>query len=1355
VSRFLIHINSTLKFVSISGFGDKVDLIFMKQLEFILIALFLTNSLYAFSAKISNITVKDGLPSTIVRDVLQDNFGFLWIATKHGLVKYDGYEVEIINDYDDKSLGDIWSLVLNDDNHIIIASKTRGLFKYKHGIIEQINILQNLKNLEITSIEVDSNGALWIGTNQGTYHYFEEKLIEVRSFKNEISYGFLKFDEKKILSLTNKSIIKYNVDSKSSKKVYGPKNDKLNKVIHKDLKGNIWLGREDGLYIFNNECLCFENSFKELEDKVVYSLESNQEYLWIGTIYDDLFIYEYKTSKLNKISKNLNKFGLTDKKSILSLYYDNTGTMWVGTFHNGLFSINSNHLDFKSRNSKSDKFFCSNNFTVHDILKTNDGSLLLATENGLVRIDRDGNCSSFNHEEDNENSLSANLLLSLQQSSNGDVWITNNEIGIDKLSTDTWSIERKAKKANNLDFYFSVEVEPGKLILGSFKKGLYTYDIAKDSIEKINTIDSKYDSSSFYMYSVNKNGQYYFGTDNGVAFLNQKNTLEQVTIDHNNEFLEITALNFDKKGALWIGVNNKYLLKYTTDGVIQNITNHLVKSNNPIKVFSIIPTDIDTLWFSSNKGIHKLNTNTYENWEFNAQDGLQGNGFLGQSYHHEENGNIYFGGKDGINYFNPHQVSLSTSSPQTAITKFKYFNKVLDVGVKTDSNFILDKPINYLDEIELGYQDYIIGFEFAALDYADSMRNKYAYRLKGLNNNWVYVDANDRKVSYTNLKPGNYTFQVKASNKDGMWNHTPKELKIKVNPAPWFSPWAYFSYLFILVLIIWWYVSYKTLASRKRARELEKEVKERTHDANLQRKIVESLLKHKNEVFANITHELKTPLSLIIGPIDQLRQEVILVENKDILNMVQRNAKRLLLMVGQILKLSQAEVDKGAIRESQNIKPILTMLYESFSPLADDKNLNLILINEHDANIYTTSECLEIIIGNLLSNALKYTNSGGEISLVSKLIDDNILISVKDNGMGIDKKDLGSIFKRFVRLDQHKSISGTGIGLSVVKEIVETNNGQVKVISEWGKGSEFIITFPISDIDSNNELSQVMVKQLVSNTKNEINCNYSKIISRRKRAKNKIIVLIIEDNLDMQAHIGNVLKEHFYCLFADRGRKGIALALKEVPDVVICDVMMPTMDGYQVTRVLRHDGRTSHIPIIMLTALNTRESRIKGWRENIDTYITKPFDSTELNAQIKNILTIRKLLQNQTNKAIKNNIPLSSIDLPKQDQKFIEKFRDVIAKHYVNEYFQVADIASKMAVSERQLQRKIKALINESPMDMLREYRLEKSAMKLKDGYQVGIVSDAVGFSSVSYYSRCFKKKYGMTPKRYQTLNKR
>jgi signal transduction histidine kinase/ligand-binding sensor domain-containing protein/CheY-like chemotaxis protein len=1324
----------------------------LKTILYLLLLLFVKISFADSHYNFSKLTLSDGLPSAIVRVIIQDKIGFMWFGTRHGVVKFDGYQLKQVNDDEGQSLGDIWSILETNDGSLLIASKTRGLFKYQSGSITYLNIFDNRADIELTSLGLDKNNILWLGTNEGVYKLIDDKPLSIRKFNHDNSYDFLNLNKKHILGQTKKTVYQYDIENNKQKRIkILPIDNKLNSTLYADSYGEIWLGRKNGLYAYDKLCQCFKNHFDELKDINIYSLVSDQRYLWIGTVYNGLYRYSYESSKLVKISlEDTDNESLG--KTIVSLYIDNSAVLWVGTFNAGIYYLNPTVLQFDSISAKNKSVSCVKNFTIHDVLESRDKSLWLATESGVVRVNKNNDCTVF-EQQVNENSLTANPILNLYQTVNDDIWILNSKQGFDKLSSTSGEIERAGGSFAKNSFFFSVEYNKNELLLGSFQNGLFVYDIVEKNLTPVENTNNKFDKATFFTYAIN-NKQIYFGTNKGLVRL-VNNKLEELTLD-GREISEISSMKFDHKGALWLSINFKTLLKRNKDGIIEDITTYLKNNNTPIQIRSMVLTDETTLWLSSNNGIYKLDTESYENWHFTAQDGLQDADFFRNSYHQNTaEGKIYFGGQKGVNSFYPDEITINQIAPDTIITSLMYFNKILDVGTLTESGFKLDKPINYLNQIELGYKDYIIGFGFAALDYADSKRNQYAYRLKGLNDDWIYVDANDRKVTYTNLQSGAYTFQVKAANKDGIWNEKPTELKIKVYPAPWLSSWAYFAYIIMIMVSIWAFIRYKTIASRKRAETLEATVVERTQEVSRQKKMVESLLDHKNEVFANVTHEFKTPLALILGPAEQLSQNSQSDEDKNSLKMIQRNAKRLILMVGQILKLSEAELNKEVLRESQAVKPILTMLYESFKPLANDKNIKIHLVNQQDVNVYATADCLEIVIGNLLSNALKFTHTGGEITISSQLKDKQISISVRDTGTGIEAKDISKIFKRFTRLDTHKSIQGTGIGLSVVKEITEANNGEVKLHSEWGKGSEFTVIFPITEIEANQELSQIMVDQLVGNTKNEITDNSDKATDNSKQDNNRVTVLIIEDNLDMQSHIDNVLKQRFNCLFADRGKKGIALALQEIPDIIICDVMMPGMDGYQVTRIIRHDSRTSHIPIILLTALNTKESRIKGWRENIDTYITKPFDAIELNVQLDNILTIRSILQKKTNKAIKHNTALSSLDLPLQDQKFIEKFKNVIGEYYDNEYFQIADIASKMAVSERQLQRKVRALIDKTPMDLLRDYRLEKAALKLKDGYQVGRVSVECGFSSFSYFSSCFKKKYGMTAKKYQMLDKK
>lgn len=1296
--------------------------------------------------RFNHISVTDGLPTMIVREIHQDSEGYMWFGTSLGLVRYDGYEIEAIKDEKGNNFGDVWSIVNGTDGSVLFAVVKKGIFKYQNRKIKKIISLDDLDGIEYKKLIFDSNGLLWIGTNLGIFQYDQTDVKKIISWSNQNFYSFVEMDEH-MFAQSEHDIYKISKSTNSAKQLKSNlPEDKRNNILYKDNQ-NLYLGREDGLFIYDINCSCFKPYINELINHRVYSLISDHEYLWIGTLYDGLYRYNKKTSTMLNIT-NDNTNGLSDV-SVLSLYIDDSNVLWIGTFHGGVIYINRNNFEFNIINDKVSQYSCIESNVINDILEAADNSLWLATENGLINT-FENKCKILKFSENNKNSLTSNKTSSVS-TSDGDIWITSTQGGFDHINQDTNKINRLGEKYTHINFYFTVKYKQG-MILGSFENGLFYYN-NKKQLKKMAYINDTLSNSSFYSYTTDNDNNLYFTTSRGVAKLNTDNQVELIDIGNkNNGKFRVTSIDFDNSGNLWVGNNYQQLLKIDPAGSIIDLTKNL--SSRFINVTNIVATDDDFVWITTSSDLFKINIKTNESWKFSSSDGLPQNEFLMHSSYKGQSGNIYFGGRNGAISFDPQEISINKKPPKIVLTSLNYFNKKLNSGDVVKSGFNLENPINNTSEIELGYKDYIIGFEFAALDYADSMRNQYAYRLKGLYDDWVYVDANDRKATFTNLSPGDYTFQVKASNKDGVWSEAPKELKIKVYPAPWFSPWAYFSYLIIIIFSIWAFIRYKTIASRKRAQKLEITVEERTHEVNLQKKMVETLLDHKNEVFANITHEFKTPLALILGPADQLADESELLKHSDKLNMIQRNAKRLMLMVGQILKLSQAELDKEVIRESQAVQPTLTMLYESFKPLAQNKDIDIVINNDIKTNVYATAECLEIVIGNLLSNALKFTNFGGKVYVASELNNNQVSISIRDTGTGIDKKDLKKVFKRFVRLDTHKSIQGTGIGLSVVKEITEANDGQVVVNSELGKGSEFIVTFPVSDIDADEEMSQVMVDQLVSNTENEISYVQPKLVidNMSKNKKNRITVLIIEDNLDMQAHIGNVLKSRFNCLFSDRGRSGIAIALKEVPDVIICDVMMPEMDGYQVTRILRHDGRTSHIPIILLTALNTKESRIKGWRENIDIYVTKPFDATELNVQLDNILTIRKMLQQKTNKAIRTNDSLNTLNLSQQDLKFINKFQDVISKYYTNEYFQKADLASKMAVSERQLQRKIKALIDESPMDMLRDYRLEKATMKLKNGYQVGLVSDECGFSSVSYFGSCFKKKYGVTPKKYQQL---
>ena len=1303
----------------------------------------ITNSVFSSVPVFQHSSEKSNLSGQMIKNIVQDNNGLMWFGTSLGLYSFDGYDLNKIKfDSDDRDIN-VNIIYLDSKGNLWAGLKKFGLYKIINNKFLKFDFLIPEQELSVYDINEDSSGNFWVATNKGL-KYISQDL----DLSSKINDFFDVFKSKSItaVEIFNETIIIAHQDMFSILSLDDLKilyveleDDSTIHDFHIDKNEQLWIGNTHGIKKFNLKNNRFVDLPLDNNNYRVFRIIEHNNNIILTTAGNGILTIDSINDNVTHYLHDKNNSGSIKENAIVSLFVSQEEVLWIGGFTKGISTLNLESLKFGYETNQSSSIFCMPENIILSGYKYNDDTVWLGTNNGFVKYSNSSECEFINFKDINPDDNEG--VMSFVEFDNK-IWMLTgiHLITYDKI-TKTLEFEDLDLHSSSFPIFLSHIPNQQSFIIGTYS-GLFKYTPAIQKIELIKPINNKTEPIRYNSYFI-ENDTIYIATTIGLMSYANNELKDLKWLNDQLNSKDITSV-LKKDKDFYIGVDKVGLFK------VNETTMTEVLIEDKIEINGILLAN-DDLWLATNNGLKSINTINNNSHSYSEKDGTYNEHLYGNATFKDKD-YLYFGGKNGLIKFDPKSIVLKDFNAEIMLTNFYLMNKKFIPSQLSDSGFALDKSINETSEIELGYKDYIIGFEFAALDYADSMRNQYAYRLKGLYDDWVYVDATERKATFTNLSPGDYTFQVKASNKDGAWSKNPKELKIIVHPAPWLSPWAFFIYFVVLILSIWAFIRYKTMASRKRAQHLEITVKERTQEVSLQKKMVESLLDHKNEVFANITHEFKTPLSLILGPTEQLVDEEDLTHHSDKLNMIQRNAKRLMLMVGQILKLSQAEIDKEVIRESQAVQPILTMLHESFKPLAHDKGIEITLNNDNEANVYATAECLEIVVGNLLSNALKFSNKGSKIVIGTELNDNQISISVKDSGTGIDKKDIDKVFKRFVRLDTHKSIQGTGIGLSVVKEITEANNGQVIVNSEWGKGSEFIVTFPLSDIAANEELSQVMVDQLVSNTENELTTEHNDQTINQQHSENRITVLIIEDNLDMQAHIGNVLKNRFNTLFADRGRKGIALALEEMPDIIICDVMMPEMDGYQVTRILRHDGRTSHIPIVLLTALNTTESRIKGWRENIDIYITKPFNATELNVQLDNILTIRKMLQRKTNNAILSNDPLDALELSEQDKKFIEKFKDVIGNYYSNEYFQKADLAAKMAVSERQLQRKMKALIDENPMDMLRDYRLEQAAIKLKQGHQVSICSDACGFSSVSYFGSCFKKKYGVTPKKYQDL---
>ncbi len=1287
----------------------------------------------------------------------KDQHGFLWIASDSALVVFDGYEVKSMDTiYPETDIKNIRKLLVDHAGGLWLGTKDKGLYR---AFDNKVSPVETIKAKNITELHQDDD-EIWIGgeaflytlATSGQVSGFKLPSLENNDQTAKVT-AIESTSDDRLLVATQYHLYEFNKISKRFKEITiaGLLNTYIND-LYIDQDNKTWVATDIGLYVKDSKD---NDEFKPfLRTKLnfrINTIAADGEHYWLGSLRNGLVKVNKDTSAITKFKNEVKDNTSISGDTIIAMLLDEAGVLITSDFNGGLSYFSTQSLAFGLENNSLYENGCTDSPRIHGIDESDQGTLWLSTESGLIELDTsNGSCKKHDLNNEGINAHNPYHPLFSFQDSEKNRWIATAK-GINKIDPVSGLIDDSQRDFINATTYFMVEIGSQEFLIGT-NKGLYR--LFNNQFKKFVTDSDNLSMEDFYSYT-SSNGSYYFATEMGVAVLNNNNELGIHTpIQSQLPKQAVYSVYADDRQNLWVGVNKHGLYKFDKDDNL--IIKYDEKQGLPseITVFSILRAD-NGLWLGTSNGLARLNMETNSAHVFHTSDGLQDEYFISGSAYQSTSGKLYFGGRNGFNAFYPKDIKTNTNPPNIALTQLTRFGKAVKPGIETEG-FVINRPINELENLELSHKDYVVGFEFTALDFADSKRNRYAFKMEGLDPDWNLVGANDRKISYSNLAPGNYTFTVKGANKDGTWNETGKSLQIKVLPAPWFTWWAYSLYVLTGFALLFAYIYRKNQANAAVTKKLRFEVDKQTKALQIQKSKVEELLERKNELFANVSHEFRTPLTLILGPINKLLAAPLPKDNIQSLEMINRNANRLLTMIEQILQLAKMSSQEEVTLIPQQVHTSLEVLVSSFQTLAKHKKITLTLLRNDNAAINGTQDLIDVVFGNLISNALKYTHIGGTVTVSSCINEDCIDIEVTDNGCGLDKQQQSEIFNRFTRLESHQDIAGVGIGLSVVEEMLKINNGSIQVVSEPGKGSTFAVRFKTIEFtaetkttESNKTLINQLLREPYSDEVGGTSIQYY-------GSKENETVLIIDDNSDMRTLVAETLQHRYHCITADRGKAGVAEAIKWVPDIIICDVMMPEMDGFQVSRILRSDTRTSHIPLILLTALNDKKSRIKGWRENIDVYLTKPFDAQELIIQLENILVIRNILSKKAGAALKSGKISMNSGLPKNDQLFVDKFMQMIEKMYTEPYFLRPQMASMMAVSERQLQRKLKALIDKNPLDLLREYRLEQAAVSLKNGNQVSITADNCGFNSVTYFSKCFKKRYGVSPKVYQqTCNNR
>jgi signal transduction histidine kinase/ligand-binding sensor domain-containing protein/DNA-binding response OmpR family regulator len=1348
--------------------------------------------------RFEHLTVEDGLSVNTVICFLQDSRGFLWIGTYNGLNRYDGYNFKTFkNTLDDSaSISDNYIRALCEDEkgNIWVGTMSGGLNKFIRETEKFIRFQHNpldsngISSDAIFSLCFDKSGYLWVGNekngldrfdiNKGKFYHYRHDPDEPFSLSSN-SVFVVYVDKKNVLwvGTTGGGLNKF-INEKEHFITFkhlenDPESISSNRIVsmYEDPSGNLWIGtRDGGLNKFDPSLNKFKryghnpNNPNSLTDNyawVVYG--DSEELIWIGTYSGGLNLFNKKDETFSCFRKDYSDPNSLSDDAVYSIYEDRSGILWFGTWSGGLNKYNKEKKKFVTySHNPNDKNSLSNN-SVYAIYKDRSGILWVGTAGGgLNKIEETKNkFTHFQHNPNDPNSISSNNIYSICEDDAGYLWVATDDAGLNKLDKKTNRFQHFKNDPNDPNSLSSNAISQifldsfGDLWIGTSVGGLNRLqNNQKDFKHYKHNPDNPKSLSPRMVYSFyeDRAGNLWIGTHGDGLMMYKRDTDDFTHYKNNPTNLSnslssniISTICEDEKGMLWIGTDgrglnrfdkekNQFKLYAEKNGLANDIVNGILHENGK-------------LWISTGRGISKFDIDSETFTNYNTRDGLLDNEFNAWAYTKSSTGEMYFGGSNGLNRINPQEIKSNPYIPPIVITGFQILHKPVAVGFDSLwGKVILEKSITESEEIVLSYKENILTFEIAALDFHSPEKNQYEYLLEGFDKHWIRTDANHREITYTNLDPGEYTLRARGSNNDDVWNETGMSLKIIILPPWWSTWWSYILYGFVIMILF----SGSTRFYLNRQRLKSQLQLEQEHAKKL-----EEVDKIKSNFYANISHEFRTPLMLILGPIEKLLSRVKDEENQKQAGLIKGNAKRLLTLINQLLDLSRLEAGKLKLKASfGNIAQFVKGLAMEFESIAERKDISLkVLMEKEVVEAYFDKEKLEKIITNMLSNAFKFTPSGGRITVkLSETLSNQVEIIIRDSGIGIPRSEMSKIFDRFYQVDGSitREHEGTGIGLALTKELVELHKGNIFVDSVEGHWTEIKLQFPLGrehladdEIIDPADFEMHKVENIDEFTKEDSEVEDS----LNENLIDKTIVLIVEDNPDVREYIKDALTDHYHVEEAANGEQGLRKAEKLIPDLIVSDIMMPKMDGYEMMRQLKQNDKTSHIPIILLTAKSDKDSKLQGLGLGADDYLIKPFDSEELLARIKNLIETRRFLQEKFGSGATILQKPEKEKLSCLDEQFLSRVMMVIDEHLAEEEFSIEEFGKDVGMSRSQVHRKLKALTGKSTSIYLRTVRLAKAKEMIEQ--KKGTISEIsywVGFSSPAYFSRCFKEEFGHAP---------
>ncbi len=1337
----------------------------------------------------TSLTATNGLSSNTVNVILQDRYGLMWFGTEDGLDKFDGSSVTVYRNKpdDDHSLQANEILSLHEDRTGNLWVGTSGgsvsMYDRQHDLFINYPSGQGanrINNNVIRGLCSDNLGRIWIASFNGV-NILDPVTKKITQLLNENNTPFLKIcntlfeDEQHTIWIgTTEGLFACNPNNKTFRHFVNNPADSSslagNNVmgITQDKKGSIWAGTSQGLSMLKNNRAGFVN-YKHAEtntstissNEINSILSDDDGKLWIGTE-RGLNMLDTRTGEINRrLYDYRDVHGLTSE-GIRTVYIDNKGNYWLGTTRGGINKYDKNLNLFN--------LVVSNPFDksglvapiVTSFAENADGSIFVGTEGGGLSLFDPGTKRFRQYTLQSKRKGAGNRLVvrALNAVNAQQLLVATISDGLFILDPATGKYKQLLQGAgaeglNSNDIYCVKKDSKGNWWVGTNGAGINVMNANGKVVRRytpapVDAVDKKLPINGYIRDILeDRSGMFWIATHGGG--LAQYNPLTGAFIIFNtlNSRLpndKVQTLLQDRGGNIWAGTFGGGLCMI--DSTAKQLTPFTEKNglqNNA--VYKIIEDKTGLLWISTNKGLTSIDPVSRKLHNYNYYNGVQHNNFYPGSGLLTSDGTLYFGGLEGFNYFNPAYLKKNRNVPPVLITDLKISNQ----SVAPSKNGVIEESVSVTKTIHLDFKQNF-SLNFVALNYTAPGQNQYAYKLDGFEKDWNYVGST-AIAHYTNLDPGTYTFRVKASNNDGVWSDGNTSVKIIVHPPVWRTWYACVFYVLLLVSLIV-FMRHKSIEKIKRKFTLDQEHKEaaRIHEMD----------QLKIKFLTNLSHEFRTPISLILGPVDKLIAQEENSWSAGHLQMIKRNGKRLLHLVNQLLDFRKMEErELKLLAADGELVGFIRDSFDSFKDLAERKKITFIFTSRI-AQLLTVfdHDKMERILFNLLSNAFKFTPEGGVITVLLEECTTRVQdcaatwvsIRVSDTGIGIpaDKKD--KIFDRFFQHSSTASVlnQGSGIGLAITKEFVLMHGGRIEVDSQPGKGTSFHVYLPFipkppEAVNANADIIQekctpeaVAVEHDVPGTKSAA-------------ADSSVLpsILLVEDNDDFRFYLKENLRQFYQVLEAINGKEGWQKALAHHPQLIVSDISMPVMDGIELCKKLKADKRTNHIPVILLTALTGEQEQLKGLKTGANDYITKPFNFELLHSKMQNLLLLQDTFKNTYTRKIDVALPALAVQQP-EDEKLLSNLLLYLEEHIADPQVSVDGLSRQLGMSRSTLYHKLFALTGKTPVEYIRSVKLEKAAALLKNGdLNVSQVAYSVGFATPKYFAKTFKAKYNMLPSEY------